>query len=308
MGGAARATIGTTPTGQGKYLFPHRDPPQSRAVTRTSRNQAAVTLQPGGETRRATIATGPPRSTCPKQTGPLAGLGFNQARRSTPGRIPPRMMNGPLLVLVLVQEYPHVSGRHARLSEAYTGLGKQGEAKASRDQAKRVSRENTLLALKEGTKASARDYAHHDAGFHAKAYELQSRLMALDPKSWVRANNHAYTLATREYALDHALELARHAVALRPDDGGILDTLGWVYVKMDRNQKAVETFERVVKLKPDNALLQYHLGGALVQAGEKERAGDALKAALKLKPSKRLEKQIREKIAEAGETSTTAAK
>jgi tetratricopeptide (TPR) repeat protein len=198
----------------------------------------------------------------------------------------------------LTQEYPRVPEFHAKLAEAHAALGDQAQAAAHRDRARRAARDNVLLAKRDAADLVRRLYLFHDAGFHPRAHEIHDKLMALRPENWVRANNYAYTLAQRGYELDKALESAQRAVELKPNRPGVLDTLGWVYVKMERSKEAVETFERVVELRPDNAIYQYHFGVALLQAGTYVQAKRAFTTALKRKPSESLEKRIREKLAE----------
>ena len=66
-------------------------------------------------------------------------------------------------------------------------------------------------------------------------------------------NNLAWFCATGDLLLPEAMEAARRAVELRPDDAGILDTLAEVYFRSGMVGKAVETIDAAIKLDPESA-------------------------------------------------------
>ena len=67
--------------------------------------------------------------------------------------------------------------------------------------------------------------------------------------------------------LDEALGLIRKAVELRPNDGYIVDSLGWAYYRMGRYEDAVQELERAVSLRSDDPVIHDHLGDAYWKAG-----------------------------------------
>ncbi|HSR09918.1 MAG TPA: tetratricopeptide repeat protein, partial [Thermodesulfobacteriota bacterium] len=73
---------------------------------------------------------------------------------------------------------------------------------------------------------------------------------------------------------------------LKPDDGYITDSLGWVYFKKGDWEKAIRELERAHHLVPDDPVIAEHLGDAY----EKQKAGDKAvqmyERALKLDPKK----------------------
>lgn len=86
--------------------------------------------------------------------------------------------------------------------------------------------------------------------------------------------NHPYVLNYLGYSwadqgsfLEDALELIAKAVRLKPDDGFITDSLGWVYYRMGRYDEAVPHLERAVELEPYDPTLNDHLGDAYWQVG-----------------------------------------
>jgi len=69
--------------------------------------------------------------------------------------------------------------------------------------------------------------------------------------------------------LDQALAMIKQAVDLRPDDGYIVDSLGWAYYQLHRYKDAVDTLERAIDLKPEDSTINDHLGDAYWQVGRK---------------------------------------
>ncbi|MCB1009254.1 MAG: tetratricopeptide repeat protein [Acidobacteria bacterium] len=95
----------------------------------------------------------------------------------------------------------------------------------------------------------------------------------------------AYNLAEMEEDLDQALEYARRALDLAPDElkQFPLAALGWVHYKRREYAQAVECLARSNELGPSPTTLT-HLGMALLAAGEEEEARGAFGRARKLEP------------------------
>jgi putative PEP-CTERM system TPR-repeat lipoprotein len=120
-----------------------------------------------------------------------------------------------------------------------------------------------------------------------KSDEAQKRyeaIVAANPRAAVAANNLAFMLAESGGNLDIALQHAQAAVAQLPQDGNVLDTLGWIYYKRNLPNLAIPFLERSVASNPRNAESQLHLGLSYAKAGQDERGRQALETALKLNP------------------------
>ncbi len=126
-----------------------------------------------------------------------------------------------------------------------------------------------------------------------KRYE---EVLVLDSRAVMAANNLAWILADRGQDLDRALQLARTAMAIKPEEAQIIDTLGWVYYKKDQPQQAIPLFQQSVQKSPGVAEFHYHLGLAIVKTGDKARGRAALQRALDLKPNASLAGEIRRAI------------
>ncbi len=82
----------------------------------------------------------------------------------------------------------------------------------------------------------------------------------------------AYGWADQGINLDESLKMEQKAAALRPSDGYIADSLGWVLFVMGRYSEAVPQLEKAVGLLPYDSTLNDHLGDAYWQTGRKLEA------------------------------------
>ncbi len=71
---------------------------------------------------------------------------------------------------------------------------------------------------------------------------------------------------------EEALTMIEKAVELRPQDGYIVDSLGWAHYKLGNFPAAVEELERAVELMPYDPTINDHLGDALWRVGRKLEA------------------------------------
>jgi tetratricopeptide (TPR) repeat protein len=60
--------------------------------------------------------------------------------------------------------------------------------------------------------------------------------------------------------LDEAMNMIKRSVEQRPDDGYIVDSLGWAYYRLGNFDEAVKNLERAVELKPVDPTINDHLG------------------------------------------------
>jgi tetratricopeptide (TPR) repeat protein len=60
--------------------------------------------------------------------------------------------------------------------------------------------------------------------------------------------------------LDEGMDMIKRSVEQRPDDGYIVDSLGWAYYRLGNYDEAVKNLERAVELKPVDPTINDHLG------------------------------------------------
>ena len=129
--------------------------------------------------------------------------------------------------------------------------------------------------------------AHGRAGHPELAEQYLQKALALDPTSIRAMNNLAFYYAENERNLDEALNLARKAAEVGPEDGGhpmSLDTLGWVYFKRGNYTAALKTLTLALQFIPDSPTVYYHLGMAYFGNRDTRNALKAFKIALELSP------------------------
>lgn len=117
---------------------------------------------------------------------------------------------------------------------------------------------------------------------HVEAQARYERILEIDPRAAVAANNLAFIYAEGDGNLDRALELAQIAKATLPDQPAVNDTLGWVYYKKDLPITAIPLFRDSVELDPRQPLYHFHLGLAYAKTGDRDRARRSLEEALRL--------------------------
>lgn len=76
-----------------------------------------------------------------------------------------------------------------------------------------------------------------------------------------------YAWADQGIHLDKSLNLIRTALAARPDDGYITDSLGWVLYRMGRYEEALPYLEEAVELLPYDPIVNDHLGDVYWKVG-----------------------------------------
>jgi tetratricopeptide (TPR) repeat protein len=124
--------------------------------------------------------------------------------------------------------------------------------------------------------------AYERTGKREKAVAEFRRLLGADPEYHAALNYLGYMFAERGENLDEAQKLVERAVALEPDNGAYVDSLGWVYYRLGRFEQARAALERATRLEIGDGTVQEHLGDVYGAMGERDRAGEAYRRALDL--------------------------
>ena len=81
-----------------------------------------------------------------------------------------------------------------------------------------------------------------------------------------------YSWADQGIKLEPAMEMIQRAHTLRPEDGYIADSLGWVHYKLENYEDAITYLERAVELLPYDPTINDHLGDAYWRMGRTQEA------------------------------------
>ncbi|WP_099865230.1 tetratricopeptide repeat protein [Pararhizobium haloflavum] len=105
-----------------------------------------------------------------------------------------------------------------------------------------------------------------------------------------------YSWVDMNMNLDEGMDMIEQAVELRPNDGYIVDSLGWAHYRLGDYEQAVSELERAVELRPADATINDHLGDAYWRVGRKLEATFQWNRALTLEPEDDQIPLIRAKI------------
>jgi tetratricopeptide (TPR) repeat protein len=96
--------------------------------------------------------------------------------------------------------------------------------------------------------------------------------------------------------LEEGMKMIRRAVDQRPEDGYIVDSLGWVYYRLGNYEEAMKHLERAVELRPDDPTINDHLGDVYWRMGRTLEAMFQWSHARDLKPEPDELAKIQEKL------------
>jgi tetratricopeptide (TPR) repeat protein len=96
--------------------------------------------------------------------------------------------------------------------------------------------------------------------------------------------------------LDEGMRMIRRAVEQRPDDGYIVDSLGWAHYRLGEYEEALKHLERAVSLRPEDPTINDHLGDVYWKVGRRLEATFQWRHARDLKPEPEDLPKILEKL------------
>ncbi len=126
--------------------------------------------------------------------------------------------------------------------------------------------------------------------------EIMQRVIALNDEHANALNYLGYTYAELGINLDEAEALVRRALALRPDDGYITDSLGWVFYQQGRYEEALKWLLKALALVPDDPVINEHVGDAYLKLGNQSQALEYYKKSRSLHDEDRERQKIQTKI------------
>jgi tetratricopeptide (TPR) repeat protein len=183
---------------------------------------------------------------------------------------------------------------HIALGDALRRLKRYTEATAAYDRA---------VALYDKPDASqwvlyyTRGITHERSDHWALAEADFRKALELKPDQPNVLNYLGYSFVEMQTNLDEALGMIERAVAARPNDGYITDSLGWVLYRMGRYREAVAHMERATELMPVDPIVNDHLGDVYWAVGRKREARFQWNRAMSFDPEEKDAARIRRKLA-----------
>jgi Flp pilus assembly protein TadD len=149
---------------------------------------------------------------------------------------------------------------------------------------------------------------HHWTVFYARGMSLERsgqwpraesdllRALELQPDQPLVLNYLGYSWVDMGVRLAEARSMIERAVAQRPNDGYIVDSLGWVLYQLEDFEAALVHLERAVELRPNDPVITDHYGDALWRIGRHSEARFQWRRALSLDPDANLAESVEEKL------------
>ena len=106
------------------------------------------------------------------------------------------------------------------------------------------------------------------------------QVLKIEPDNADALNFLGYTYADLGQNLQEAKKLVAKALEISPDDGYIVDSMGWVYFKLGEYEKALGYLKRAVELAPKDPVIREHLGDAYLKTGDPEKALETYRISL----------------------------
>jgi tetratricopeptide (TPR) repeat protein len=170
---------------------------------------------------------------------------------------------------------------------------------------------NTVEAeniLEEGIKIVPKDIDLHyalavlyeKANRPSESIKEMEKVLEIDPKNAEALNFIGYSYADRGINLDEAEKMIIKALDIKPDNGYLLDSLGWVNFKKNKLGSAEKYLKQALELLPDEVDILEHMGDVYVKLKKVKEAREMYDHALKIEPQnssvqKKLEDLIKQK-------------
>ncbi len=123
--------------------------------------------------------------------------------------------------------------------------------------------------------------------------------LKFEPEQPYVLNYLGYSWVDQGIHLERAQKMIERAVELRPNDGYVVDSLGWVLYRLGKFGGAVRELERAVELRPEDPIINDHLGDAYWRVGRRQEARFQWRRSLSLDPEDDLLSILKDKL-EAG--------
>jgi tetratricopeptide (TPR) repeat protein len=131
--------------------------------------------------------------------------------------------------------------------------------------------------------------------------------LELKPDQPLVLNYLGYSWIDRGENLERGLKMIEKAVELRPEDGYIVDSLGWAHYRLGDYSSAVQYLEKAIELVPEDPTINDHLGDAYWQNARPVEARYQWRRALQFGPQEDEIKPIQAKL-DGGTVPTTGAR
>jgi pentatricopeptide repeat protein len=169
----------------------------------------------------------------------------------------------------LIQADPSNLDLYVNLSQIYL------QAKRYMDAEKILRRAQTLQSLKEpdGERLKFQLAAVYERQKEFdRAESLFMEVIKSNPDNASALNYIGYMLADRGVRLEEAVEYVEKALALEPNNGAYLDSLGWAFFKLNDLPQAEKYLLKAVSIVKNDPTIHEHLGDLYYKTGDYDKA------------------------------------
>lgn len=195
----------------------------------------------------------------------------------------------------LLEQYPNDYQILFNLGEVNRVMNQQKDAIRYYNKALKVA---PKAVKKDWTVYYALGMAYERNGQWKKAEEVLQKALEVSNRHPFVLNYLGYSWLQHNENSNEALYMIFEAYRQNPEDGHIMDSLGWALYRMGKYEDAIKVLERAAEYLPGNAIVCDHLGDAYWLVGRKDEARFQWQHALTLKEdAEELNKEvIRQKI------------
>jgi tetratricopeptide (TPR) repeat protein len=194
----------------------------------------------------------------------------------------------------MAAENSRLIGAQVELGDILRSKKRFGEAVVAYDEAIRRAAANGLP--ERWTLFYDRGVALERSGEWTRAEADLLHALELKPDQPMVLNYLGYSWIDRGENLERGLKMIEKAVELRPEDGYIVDSLGWAHYRMGDYAAAVQYLEKATELVPEDPTINDHLGDAYWQTGRLVEARYQWHRALQFGPEETEVKPIEAKL------------
>ena len=152
-----------------------------------------------------------------------------------------------------------------------------------------IDREDPTLLFQYGVCLS-------NLGKSEEAVDKMLEVLEIQPDNADALNFVAYSYAEADKKLSTALEMSKKAIQLKPDDGFLIDTLGWIYFKQNCLKDAERELKKATTLVATDPILFEHYGDVLLKLKRVEEAMSMYEKSLSLEHKTEEDKLSKERV------------
>jgi tetratricopeptide (TPR) repeat protein len=179
-----------------------------------------------------------------------------------------RADEGVAVMEEVLKSHPDNPAAYVALAQTYSDAQRGPLAvKLLRDAQSRFPSSTDIVFQLGAAQEKQKNFAEAETAF----LEVISR----EPEHAGALNYLGYMLAERGERLDESVAYLKRALAVEPDNGSFLDSLGWAYYKAGKLDLAEQNLRRAAEQLRTNSVIQDHYGDVLFRAG---RLDDAISA------------------------------